>query len=41
MGPIGQGAKGLIGVDYSDGYSFTLGVVGVEGCATFPAVCLP
>ena len=24
MGPIGQGEKRLIGVDYSDGYSFTL-----------------
>ena len=41
MGGIGQGVKRLIGVDYSDGYSFTLSVVGVEVCATFPAVYLP
>jgi len=41
MGPIGQGEKRLIGVDYSDGYSFTLSVVGVEVCATFSAVYLP
>ena len=41
MGGIGQGTKTLNGVDYSDGYSFTLCVVGVEVCATFPAVCVP
>ena len=35
------GVKRLIGVDYSDGYSFTLSVVGVEVCATFTAVCVP
>ena len=38
---IKQCVKGLIGVDYSDGYSFTLGVVGVEVCATFSAVYVP
>ena len=41
MGPIGQGVKTLNGVDYSDGYSFTLSVVGVEVCATFSAVYRP
>ena len=41
MGPIGQGVKTLNGVDYSDGYSFTLSVVGVEVCATLSAVYLP
>ena len=42
MGPIGQGSKNTKRSRlYSDGYSFTLSVVGVEVCATFPAVYLP
>ena len=41
MGPMWPGVKTLIGVDYSDGYSFTLSVVGVEVYATLSAVYLP